>query len=237
MPRRLTSPRPARTGSPSACGPSAGRASTSSAARCARRWTRPTRSTGSPTSAPTASPSTTTTSSPSTPTPPRRRRHLGPLRKALDETGLGRADGHDEPVLPPGLPRRRLHQQRPRRTPVRPPQGGGQHRPGGRARAPRSFVAWGGREGAESGASQGHPGRAGPLQGGLRPARASTSSTRATTSGSRSSPSPTSRAATSCCRRSATRSPSSTSSSTPSWSASTPRSGTRRWPGGRAASR
>ncbi len=92
------------------------------------------------------------------------------------------------------------------------------------------FVAWGGREGAESGAAKDVQVRAGPLQGGVRRPRRLRRSSRATTCGSRSSPSPTSRAATSCCRRSGTRWRSSTSSSTPSWSASTPRSGTRRWP-------
>ena len=71
-------PRRARTGSPSACGRWAGRASTSSAARSGRRWTRPTRCTGWPTSAPTASPSTTTTCSRSAPTPARSERHLAP---------------------------------------------------------------------------------------------------------------------------------------------------------------
>jgi xylose isomerase len=40
-------------------------------------------------------------------------RHLTPMRKALEETG-------HQPVLAPGLPRRRLHQQRPRGSPLRP---------------------------------------------------------------------------------------------------------------------
>ena len=125
---------------------------------------------------------------------------------------------------PPGLPRRRLHQQRPRRTAVRDPQGRRPGRPRRRAR----------REGCSSpGAAARAPSRAPPRTSGRRwtatPRRstssAPTSSSRATTSASRSSPSPTSRAATSCCRRSATRWRSSTSSTTPSSSASTPRSG------------
>ena len=56
--------------SPSACGPSAGRASTSSAAPCASPWTRRMPCTGSATSAPGASPSTTTTSCRSAAAPP-----------------------------------------------------------------------------------------------------------------------------------------------------------------------
>src|SRR3954449_4083381 len=43
--------------------------------------------------------------------------HLAPMRKALEEAGG--ADDHHEPVLPPGVPRWRVHQQRPRRAPVR----------------------------------------------------------------------------------------------------------------------
>ena len=57
-----------------------------------------------------------------------------PCRLAARRAGRDRSrrpDGHHQPVLPPRLPRRRLHQQRPGRAPVRPPQGGGQHRPGG----------------------------------------------------------------------------------------------------------
>ena len=79
------------------------------------------------------------------------------------------------------------------------------------------FVAWGGREGAESGAAKDVKAaldryrEAFDLLGSLR------AGARATTCASRSSPSPTSPAATSCCRPSATRWPSSTSSSIPSW--------------------
>ena len=97
------------------------------------------------------------------------------------------------------------------------------------------YVCWGGREGAEYGASQGR--RRSRWTATRRPSTcsASTSPTRATTCGSRSSPSPTSRAATSCCRPSATRWRSSRPSTGPSWSASTRRSATRRWPGLNAA--
>ena len=70
----------------------------------------------------------------------------------------------------------------------------------------KTFVMWGGREGAEYDARQGHPLGARPLPRGRRTCSATTSTTRATTSGSPSSPSRTSPAATSCCRPSATRS-------------------------------
>ena len=88
----------------------------------------------------------------------------------------------------------------------------------------KMFVAWGGREGVESGAAK-------DVKAALdRYARrstcsATTSSTRATTCASRSSRSRTSPAATSCCRPSGTRWPSSTSSRTPSWSALNPEIG------------
>ena len=95
----------------------------------------------------------------------------------------------------------------------------------------KTYVFWGGREGAETDAGQGHPRRPRPLPRGPGPARAVRRSTRATTCGSRSSRSRTSRAATSCCRPSATRWRSSPPWSTPTWSASTPRSATSRWPG------
>ena len=158
------------------------------------------------------------------------RQRLKPFRAGAGRDRARRPDGDDEPVLAPGVPRRRVHQQRPRRTPVRDPQGRRQHRPRAPSWARKVFVAWGGREGAESGAAKDVASRPRPLQGGLRPPRRSTSSSRATTSGSRSSRSRTSRAATSCCRPSGTRWRSSTSSSTPSWSGSTRRSATRRWP-------
>ena len=81
------------------------------------------------------------------------------------------------------------------------------------------YVAWGGREGAESGARQGRDGGARPLPARRSTCSASSSPTAATTSSSPSSPSPTSPAATSCCRRSATRWPSSAPSTGPSSSA------------------
>ena len=55
---------------------------------------------------------------------------------ALDETGLVRADGHHQPVLPPGLQGGRVHRQRPRRAPLRAAQGDAQPRPRRRARRP-----------------------------------------------------------------------------------------------------
>ena len=149
--------------------------------------------------------------------PARSRSSLAPFRTALDETGLVGPDGHDEPVLAPGLPRRRLHQQRPRRTPLRDPQGVRTTSTSPPSWA-RKVSSRGAAARAPSPARQGRPRGPRPLQGGLRPPRRSTSSSRATTCVSRSSPSPTSRAATSCCRRSGTRWRSSTSSSTPSWS-------------------
>ena len=85
---------------------------------------------------------------------PRRRPHLAPFRDGAGGDRPRRADGDDEPVLAPGVPRRRLHQQRPRRTPLRDPQGRRPDRPRAPSSAPRSFVAWGGREGAESGAAK-----------------------------------------------------------------------------------
>ena len=63
-----------------------------------------------------------------------------------------RPHDHHQPVLAPGVPRRRAHQQRPRRAPLRHPQGRRQPRPG---RVPgRGHVrVLGGRE-AESGAAK-----------------------------------------------------------------------------------
>ena len=115
------------------------------------------------------------------------------------------------------------------RAPVRAAQGDAQHGP--RRRAGRADLRVLGRPGRVGGRlRQGRPRGAGPLPRGHRPARAVLASTRATACGSRSSRSRTSPAATSCCPRSGTRWRSSTSSSTPTWSASTPRPGTSRWP-------
>ena len=95
----------------------------------------------------------------------------------------------------------------------------------------KTYVLWGGREGAESGGSKDVAAALDRYKEGMDILCALRPRARATTSGSPWSPSRTSRAATSCCRRSATRSPSSTSSRSPTAWASTPRSGTRRWPG------
>ena len=125
----------------------------------------------------------------------------------------GRADDDHQPVHPPGVQGRRVHQQRPRRAPLRAAQGDAQPRPG--RRAGRHDLRLLGRPGGRRDRRrQGRPGRARPLPRGHRPARPVRRSTGATTSGSRSSPSRTSRAATSCCPRSGTRWPSSTSWST-----------------------
>jgi hypothetical protein len=78
----------------------------------------------------------------------------------------------------------------------------------------KTFVLWGGREGAEYDAAKDIRAALDRYREGIDTARRSTSSTGATTSGSPSSPSRTSRAATSCCRRSGTRWRSSTTSST-----------------------
>ena len=157
-------------------------------------------------------------------------RHLKPVPQGARRDRPRGADGHHQPVLPPGLPRRRLHQQRPRRPPLRAAQGRCDNIDLAAELGAETFVAWGGREGAESGAAKDVRAaldryrEAFDLLGqyvarpGLRRC------------GSRSSPSPTSPAATSCCRRSGTRWRSSTSLSTPSWSGSTRRSATRRWP-------
>ena len=58
------------------------------------------------------------------------------FRKAPGRDRPGRADGHHQPVHPPGVQGRRVHQQRPRRPPVRAAQGAAQHRPRRRARRP-----------------------------------------------------------------------------------------------------
>ena len=42
-----------------------------------------------------------------------RESHIKRFRAALDETGHGRADGHDQPLHPPGVQGRRVHLQRP----------------------------------------------------------------------------------------------------------------------------
>ena len=94
-----------------------------------------------------------------------------------------------------------------------------------------TYVCWGGREGAESGAAKDVRTALDRYKEAFDVLADYVARPGLRRSGSRSSRSRTSRAATSCCRRSATRSRSSVSSSTPSCSGSTPRSGTRRWPG------
>ena len=127
-----------------------------------------------------------------------REQHLKPFRAGAGGDRPRGPDGHHQPVLAPGVPGRRLHQQRPRRTPVRDPEGGRQHRPRGRARC-ADLRRVGRSRGRRVRRRQGRPGRTRPLQGGLRPARRSTCSTGATTCASPSSRSRTSRGATSCC--------------------------------------
>ena len=63
-----------------------------------------------------------------------RQTQIDRLKGALESTGHHRADGHDEPVLRPGLQGRRLHLERPAGPPLRAPQGAPQHRPRRRAR-------------------------------------------------------------------------------------------------------
>ena len=110
---------------------------------------------------------------------PRRRRH--PVRqrrrdprrdhRALQEgPGRHRAGGHDghhQPVQPPGLQGRRVHQQQPRHPPVRAAQGDAQHRPGRRARR-EGLRRLGRPRGRGVRRLAGHRGRAGPDEGGLR---------------------------------------------------------------------
>ncbi len=93
------------------------------------------------------------------------------------------------------------------------------------------YVFWGGREGAESGASKDVRAALARYKEALDVLCGYVAGSAATGCGSRSSPSRTSPAATSCCPPPGTRWRSSPSWSTRTWSASTPRSATRRWPG------
>ena len=192
-----------------------------------RRWTRSRACTGSPSSAPTASPSTTTTCSPSSRTGTRRSTNF---KKALAETGLkvpmATTNLFTHPVFKDGAftsndrdVRRYALRKVMRNLDLAAELGA------------KTYVCWGGREGAESDAAKDIRAALGRYKEAHGPARLLRDRARATTSGSPSSPSRTSRAATSCCRPSATRSRSSTSWSTPTGSASTPRSATSRWPG------
>ena len=56
------------------------------------------------------------------------------FKKGLADTGLVGHHRDHQPVQPPGLQGRRVHQQQPRHPPLRAAQGDAQHRPGRRAR-------------------------------------------------------------------------------------------------------
>ena len=139
-------------------------------------------------------------------------------------------DGHHQPVQPPGLQGRRLHQQRPRRASLRPAQGAAQHRPRRRARC-RRRSSCGAAARARVRRRQGHPRRPGALPRGREPAR------RVRHGQGLRHPVRHRAQAERAPRRHpaahprATRSRSSKRSSAPNWWASTPRSGTSRWPG------
>ena len=82
----------------------------------------------------------------------------------------GGADGDDELVLAPGVPRRRVHEQRSGRPPIRHPQGRRQPRSGSRGRRQHvRRLGWAGGCGVRGG--QGRARCARPLQGGVRRAR------------------------------------------------------------------
>ena len=160
-----------------------------------------------------------------------RRRSSSAFKGALAETGMKVADGHHQPVHPPGLQGRRVHQQRPFGPSVRAAQGDAQHRSRRRARR-RDVRVLGRARGQRDRVGQGRSGRAGAVCARASTCWLSTPSTRATACGSRSSPSRTSRAATSCCRRIGSRARLHQHPRAPrASSASTPRSGTSRWPG------
>ena len=78
-----------------------------------------------------------------------------------------RADDDHQPVHPPGVQGRRLHQQRPVGPPLRAAQGGPQHRPGRRARR-RDLRVLGRPRGRGVRRRQGRARRPGPLPGGRR---------------------------------------------------------------------
>ena len=130
------------------------------------------------------------------------------FRRGAGRDRAGRADGHHQPLHPPGLQGRRVHRERPGRPPLRAAQGDAQHRP--RRRAGRHDVRAVGRPGGRRVATR--PRTCEAALDRFKEAStcsASTCWTAATTCGSRSSPSRTSRAATSCCPPSGTRWPSS----------------------------
>ena len=151
-------------------------------------------------------------------TPAERDRIVKEFKQALRRPRHRRADGDGEPVLRPGLPRRRLHRQRSARcAPTR------CRRRCARWTSARSSA----RRSSCSGAGAKAP-RPTPAAGRTKPSSgcatrsttcASTRSTRSTATSSRSKPSRTSRAATSTWRRRATTSGSSRRSLTRTWSA------------------
>ena len=156
----------------------------------------------------------------------RPRRAHRPVPQGARRDRPRRADGDHQPVHPPGVQGRRLHQQRPLRAPVRAAQGDAQHRPGRRAGRPDLRAV---------GRPRGLRVRRRPRTCGPR----STATARASTPLAQyvdrprlrpalraSSPSRTSRAATSCCRPSGTRSPSSPTLRAPrAWSGLNPEVG------------
>ena len=161
----------------------------------------------------------------------RPRRAHRPVPQGARRDRPGRPDGDHEPVHPPGVQGRRVHQQRPRRPPVRAAQGDAQHRP--RRRAGRQHLRAVGRpRGRRVRRRQGRAGRAGPLPRGRSTRSPSTSIDQ------RLRPALRPRAQ---AERAARRHPaahhrpragaSSPRSSTTRWSGSTPRSATSRWPG------
>ena len=115
----MATARAPKTSSRSASGPSATAAATRSATSCGRRSRRSTPSRCSARSAPGASTSTTTTSCRSTPRPPSAIGSSRTSQRACAAAPPRRADGDRQSVLRPGLPRRRLHGQRPARACLR----------------------------------------------------------------------------------------------------------------------
>ena len=96
-----------------------------------------------------------------------RRRDIDRFKAALGETGLVGADDDDEPVHPPGVQGRRVHQQRPLGPALRHPQGDAEH--GARRRAGRRHVRVLGRPGGHRGRRrQGRAGRLRPAARGIR---------------------------------------------------------------------
>ena len=125
------------------------------------------------------------------------------FKQALERLGHEGADGDDEPLRRPGVPGRRVHEQRRARARYA-LQKTMRAMDLGKEFGAETYVFWGGREGTETNAGKDRAGsdevvpRRAQLPVRVRRSR------RATTTSSRSSRSPTSRAATSSCRPSAT---------------------------------